>query len=356
MKKAHRELSMSFQTGLAIAPNASLRSRLISLYLCLGLVNVLAWGWAWSVFSNEPVLLGAALLAWVLGLRHAVDPDHIAAIDNATRKLMKQGERPVSVGLWFALGHSTVVVVACALIGFFAAGIKDSLEDFKDIGGLIGTLVSSGFLLTIGLFNLFVFLGVRRAFQASRRGNRYREEDVEAIMAKHGFLARFLRPLFALVSKSWHMYPLGFLFGLGFDTATAIGLFSMTAATATDGVSLATVMVFPALFAAGMALADATDGALMLGAYEWAYVDPERKLFYNLTVTAMSAFVALVIGAIQAMSLVAEKLHLTGGAWDLLVAVRERFDVLGFLIVALFVLAWAGAALVYRQTVVSPAK
>lgn len=344
---------MSLQTGSAMASRQSLRGRLIALYLCLAIANAAAWGWAWMVFSDEPVLLGAAFLAWVLGLRHAVDPDHIAAIDNTTRKLMKQGDRPVTVGLWFALGHSTLVFLACALIGFFAMGVKDSLADFKEVGGLIGTIVSSAFLLTIGLFNLFVFLGVRRAFKASRSGERYREEDVEAIMAKHGFLARLLRPLFALISKSWHMYPLGFLFGLGFDTATAIGLFAMTAATAPDGVSLSTVMVFPVIFAAGMALADAADGTLMLGAYEWAYVDPDRKLFYNLTITATSAFVALVIGAIQVLGLVAEKLDLTGGAWDLLGAVRERFDVLGFLIVALFVVAWAAAAIVYKRMIVN---
>jgi len=202
MNGAQGERFMSLQTGSAVASRQSLRGRLIALYLCLAIANAAAWGWAWMVFSDEPVLLGAAFLAWVLGLRHAVDPDHIAAIDNTTRKLMKQGERPVTVGLWFALGHSTVVFLACALIGFFALGVKDSLVEFKEVGGLIGTIVSSAFLLTIGLFNLFVFLGVRRAFKASRSGERYREEDVEAIMAKHGFLARFLRPLFALISKS----------------------------------------------------------------------------------------------------------------------------------------------------------
>ena len=230
----------------------------------------------------------------------------VSAIDNATRKLMTQGARPVTVGFWFALGHSTVVAAACALIGFFTVGVKDHLEDFKGIGGLIGTFVSSSFLLLIGVFNLLVFLGVLKAYRAARDTGRYHEQDVDALMAKHGFLARVLRPLFALIAKSWHMYPLGFLFGLGFDTATAIGLFSMTAATASEGVSLSTVMVFPALFTTGMALADATDGALMLGAYEWAYVKPVRKLFYNLTITAMSAFVALVIGMLQALGLIAE--------------------------------------------------
>ncbi len=343
---------MAFVTDLAVEPargaRTSLRQRLVVLYALLGIANVIAWLWAWAVFRDQPALLGTAFLAWVLGLRHAVDPDHIAAIDNATRKLMAQGARPVTVGFWFALGHSTVVGAACALIGFFTVGVKDHLEDFKDIGGLIGTFVSSSFLLLIGVFNLLVFLGVLKACRAARDTGRYQEQDVDALMAKHGFIARVLRPLFALISKSWHMYPLGFLFGLGFDTATAIGLFSMTAATASDGVSLSTVMVFPALFAAGMALADATDGALMLGAYEWAYVKPARKLFYNLTITAMSAFVALVIGMLQALGLIAEKMNLSGGVWDVIGAVRDRFDVLGFVIVGLFMFAWGASALAWR--------
>ncbi|MDB5570571.1 MAG: high-affinity nickel-transporter [Hyphomicrobiales bacterium] len=343
---------MALVTDLVSDPGddgrASLPRRIMALYALLGCANVLAWIWALGALRDQPALLGTAFLAWVLGLRHAVDPDHIAAIDNATRKLITQGRRPVTVGFWFACGHSTVVAVACALIGFFALGVKDQLEGFREVGGLIGTFVSSSFLLVIGAFNLLVFLGVLAAYREARRTGRYHEQDVDALMAKHGFLARVLRPLFALISKSWHMYPLGFLFGLGFDTATAIGLFSMTAATASDGVSLSTVMVFPALFAAGMALADATDGALMLGAYEWAYVKPARKLFYNLTVTAMSAFVALVIGMLQALGLIAERMNLSGGVWDLVGAVRDRFDVLGFVIVGLFMLAWGASALAWR--------
>jgi high-affinity nickel-transport protein len=339
---------MAFATSFAVEPRTDLRQRLSVLFIGLILANAAAWVWAWSVFSSEPVLFGTAFLAWVLGLRHAVDPDHIAAIDNATRKLMQEGSRPVTVGFWFALGHSTVVFVACALIGFFAAGVAGALEGFKEIGGIIGTGVAATFLLVIGAFNLFVFIGVNRAYAEARRTGVYREADVEALMEKHGFLARVLRPLFRLVTKSWHMYPLGFLFGLGFDTATAIGLFSMTAATATDGVSLSTVMVFPVLFAAGMALADTADGAMMLGAYEWATVKPLRKLFYNLTITAMSSFVALTIGLLQALGLAADVFGLSGGLWDVVAAIQDRFDVLGFIIVGLFIAAWGASALLYR--------
>jgi len=339
---------MALLDRLASEPKHGLRQRLITVYALLITANIAAWVWAFAVFRDQPVMLGTAFLAYVLGLRHAVDPDHIAAIDNVTRKLLQEGGRPATVGFWFALGHSTVVIVACLLIAFLASGVNGALDEFRDIGNLIGTSVSTLFLLGIGLINLFIFLAVWRTFRDVRRTGYYREEDLNALMAKHGFLVRLLRPLFARISKSWHMYPLGFLFGLGFDTATEIGLFSMAAANASDGVSLSTVMVFPILFAVGMALADATDGTLMLGAYEWAYVNPVRKLFYNLTVTGMSVFIALVIGVLQGVSLIAEKLELTGAFWRWAATLHEQFDVLGFIIVGLFVLVWGASALIYK--------
>ena len=312
------------------------------------LANLGAWAWAFAAFNDKPVLLGTALLAWVLGLRHAVDPDHIAAIDNVTRKLVQAGERPVSTGLWFALGHSTVVIIACALIALLAGGVKEGLEEFKDIGGVIGVSVSSLFLLTIGLVNLAIFWGVWKTFRQVRRTGRYREEDLDTLMNRHGVLARVLRPLFKFVRKPQHMYPLGFLFGLGFDTATEIGLFAMAAATSSEGASFASVMVFPALFTAGMAIADAADGAVMLGAYEWAKKNPVRKLFYNLTITGASVFVALVIGAIQALGALSEKFKFSGPFWEAINALKEQFEYLGFFIVGFFVLAWLISAAVYR--------
>ncbi len=332
---------MASKALLTRAGTSSVRRRITGLFTGLAAINLLAWAWALVQLHDQPVLLGTAFLAYLLGLRHAVDPDHIAAIDNVTRKLLQQGQKPVSTGLWFALGHSTVVFAACLLIGILASGATGILGGVKSYGSVIGTLVSTFFLLTIGLINLAIFLGVWRTFRRVRRGEPCQEDDLDALMSKHGFLARFFRPLFRLISRPWHMYPLGLLFGLGFDTATSIGLFSMAAVTSSDGVSLATVMVFPALFAAGMALADAADGAMMLGAYQWARKQPMRKLYYNLAITGASVFIALVIGSLQGLSLLAEHFALSGGMWTLVHSLTGRFDILGFAIVGFFVLLWA---------------
>lgn len=325
-----------------------IRRPLTVMFALLVAANALAWLWAFAEFHDKPVLLGTALLAWVLGLRHAVDPDHIAAIDNVTRKLVQAGQRPVTTGLWFALGHSTVVIIACGAIALLAAGVKEGLEEFREIGAVIGVSVSSAFLLAIGLVNLAIFIGVWRTFRDVRRTGRYREEDLDTLMSRHGILARFLRPLFRFISKPWHMYPLGFLFGLGFDTATEIGLFAMAAATSGEGVSFAGVMVFPAMFTVGMAIADAADGAVMLGAYEWARQHPMRKLFYNLTITGASVFVALVIGSIQALGALADRFKLTGAFWEGVSGLKEQFDVLGFAMIAFFIFAWGVSAAIYR--------
>ena len=327
---------------------APLKTRLTVVFGLLLVGNALAWGMALGAFHHEPVLLGTAFLAYVLGLRHAVDPDHIAAIDNVTRKLMQEGQRPVSVGLWFALGHSTIVVVAAAFLALTAAALNDQFEDFKAIGGLIGVSVSAGFLILIGLFNLAILSGVWRTFREARRTGRICEEDTNALLAKRGFLARILRPLFALISKPWHMYPLGFLFALGFDTATEISLFGVAAASASNGVSFLDIMCFPLLFTAGMALADTADGVLMLGAYGWAFVKPIRKLFYNLTITLMSVLVAFVIGGLEALGLIGERLGLQGWFWELVAGANDQMALLGFVIVGIFAAAWAASALIYR--------
>lgn len=310
--------------------------------------NAGAWLWAWSAFAHSPTLLSTALLAYVFGLRHAVDPDHIAAIDNVTRKLMQAGQRPVSVGLWFALGHSTVVVAAAAAVALATTSLLTASDEFRQLGNLIGTGVSAGFLIVIGLVNLVILAGVWRSFRQVRRSGRYDEADLDGLLAGQGFLARLLRPLFRLVTRPWHMYPLGFLFALGFDTATEVSLFGLSAAEASRGADPWAVLVFPALFTAGMALVDAADGVLMLGAYSWAYVRPMRRLFYNLTITAISVVVALVVGTLEALNLIADKLGLEGRFWDWIGAVNAHFGVLGFGIVALFAAAWLLSYLVYR--------
>jgi high-affinity nickel-transport protein len=324
------------------------RRRIGLLYLVLIAANIAAWSWAYSLFAGLPALLSTALLAYVFGLRHAVDPDHIAAIDNVTRKLMQAGQRPVSVGFWFALGHSTVVVVAAAAVALAATSLITASEGYRELGGLIGTGVSAAFLILISLVNLVVLVGVWRAFRQVQRTGRYVEADLDMLLANQGVLARILRPLFRLVTRSWHMYPLGLLFALGFDTATEVSLFGLSAAQASQGTDLWTILVFPALFTAGMTLVDATDGVLMLGAYSWAYVQPMRKLFYNLTITLVSVAVALVVGTLEVLNLLADKLNLQGWFWQRVAAINDHFGVLGFGIVGLFAAAWLLSFLVYR--------
>ncbi|MCJ2026310.1 HoxN/HupN/NixA family nickel/cobalt transporter [Methylobacterium sp. J-067] len=325
-----------------------LRRRLGLLAALLVAGNVGAWLWAWSAFAHSPTLLSTALLAYVFGLRHAVDPDHIAAIDNVTRKLLQAGQRPVSVGLWFALGHSTIVVAAAAAVALATTSLLTASDEFRQLGNLIGTGVSAGFLIVIGLVNLVILAGVWRSFRQVRRTGRYEEADLDGLLARQGILARLLRPLFRLMTRPWHMYPLGFLFALGFDTATEVSLFGLSAAEASRGADPWAILVFPALFTAGMALVDTADGVLMLGAYRWATVQPMRRLFYNLTITAISVVVALVVGTLEALNLIADKLGLEGRFWGWVGAVNEHFGVLGFGIVGLFAAAWLLSYLVYR--------
>ena len=310
--------------------------------------NIAAWAWAFALFGDRPTVLATALLAWVFGLRHAVDADHIAAIDNVVRKLMQAGGAPQSVGLYFALGHSTVVVVATILLALGVVSLGgDSL--LKEIGGLIGTSVSALFLLVIAVINLVIFVGLWRTVRVAREQGVHDAEGLEALLAKRGFLARLLGPLFRLVTKPWHMYPLGFLFGLGFDTATEISLLSISASEAARGASVADVLVFPALFASGMALVDTADSALMVSAYRWAFVDPLRKLWYNLTITGASVAVALFIGGIEALGLAADRLGLSGTVWTLVDSLNESLANVGFVVIALFATAWLVSVVLYRR-------
>jgi high-affinity nickel-transport protein len=325
-----------------------LRHRLFGVYALLVVFNVLVWVWALASFWRFPVPLGTALLAYSLGLRHAVDADHIAAIDNVTRKLMQRGERPVSVGLYFSLGHSTVVVLASIFVALAAATFKTRLESVHAIGGVIGTLVSAFFLLAIAAVNLTIFLGVLRAFRHVRGGGAYVEEDMDLLLAKGGFLARIFRPLFAMVTRSWHMYPLGFLFGLGFDTASEIGLIGISAAEASKGLPIWSILVFPALFTAGMTLVDTTDSVLMVGAYGWAFLKPVRKLYYNMTITAVSIIVALVVGGIETLGLIGSQLSLSGRFWQTIGSLNDNFGTLGYLIIGIFVVSWVVSLAAYR--------
>lgn len=324
-----------------------LRERIGWLYAGLIGANVGAWIWAFALFGDRPLMLGTALLAWGLGLRHAVDADHIAAIDNVTRKLMQDGKRRIAVGFWFAIGHSAIILLASVGIAFTATALQ-RFEALKATGGVIATIVSASFLFTIAGMNLVILRSVWRTFCHVREGGAYVEEDLDLLVGGRGLLARLFRPLFRLVSASWHMAPLGFLFGLGFDTATEVAILCLSAAQAAHAFALGPVLVLPALFAAGMALVDTTDGILMLGAYEWAFVKPIRKLYYNITITALSALVAIVIGGIETLALVADKLGLSGGIWSAAGDLGGRFNLLGFGIIGLFAACWLASWLVFR--------
>jgi high-affinity nickel-transport protein len=328
--------------------NSHLRRKVAGLYMLLIAANLLAWVWAFAAFHGSPLLLATALIAYGFGLRHAVDADHIAAIDNVTRKLMQEGKRPIAVGFFFSLGHSTVVVAAAMLIALTANTLQRSSPGLIGAGGLVGTLVSVVFLFAIAIVNLVVLLGVFRVFRRASRRQDYAEEELNTLLAQRGLLSRLFRILFRLISRSWHMYPLGFLFALGFDTATEIGLLGISAAETSKGLSFWSILVFPALFTAGMSLVDTSDGVLMVGAYGWAFTNPLRKLWYNLTITGISVVAAVVVGSIEALGLVAEKFDPTGGLWGAIDFAAGNFTALGYLIVGLFVVSWLASLAIYR--------
>ena len=332
------------------APPLPLRTRLIGVYALLIAGNLAAWGWALILFRAQPVLLGTALLAYTFGLRHAVDADHIAAIDNVTRKLCQDGKRPVTVGLCFALGHSTVVILATLGIAVSANALAEQFAAFSRVGSVVGTLVSALFLVLVAAMNVVILAAIWRQYRQVRRGGPGAEEEIDGLLNGRGPLARLFRPLFRLISAPWQMIPLGFLFGLGFDTATEVSLLGMSASQAARGVSTWSILVFPALFAAGMTLVDTTDGVLMLGAYEWAYVRPLRRIYYNLTITLVSVVIAVLVGGIEILGLVSDRLGLSGWFWDGVGALNDNFGVLGFVIIGVFIATWVGSMLLYRYS------
>jgi high-affinity nickel-transport protein len=325
------------------------RGRIATMYALLAASNIGTWIWALVAFHDYPVLLGTALLAYTFGLRHAVDADHIAAIDNVTRKLMQQGKRPVAVGFFFSLGHSTIVFGLSIAIALTSVALKDRFDSLESIGGIIGTSVSALFLVGIAIANIFILISVYHTFQHVKNGGAYVDEDLNLILAKRGFFGRIFRNLFRLINHSWQMYPVGFLFGLGFDTATEVGLLGISATAAAKGMSIWSILVFPTLFTVSMALIDSTDSVLMLGAYGWAFVKPIRKLYYNMTITFVSIVVALVIGGIEALGLIGDELGFKGGFWERMDSLNDNFGTIGFVIIATFILSWIASFLIYRM-------
>jgi len=322
------------------------RARATVLIAGFAAVNVAAWIWALAAFRAYPLLVGTAALAYSFGLRHAFDADHIAAIDNVTRKLMQEGKRPVGVGLFFSLGHSTIVVALSVAIAIVSAALQDRFDAFKSFGAVAGTLVSAAFLFAIALANLLILASTRRAFAHVRSGAADLSEVDPAFGG--GLMARIFRRMFRTVESSRAMYPIGLLFGLGFDTATEIGLIGISATQAAQGLPIWSILVFPALFTAGMTLIDTADSVLMLGAYGWAFVKPQRKLFYNLSITATSVLVAFLIGGLEVLNLVGDRFGLTGGFWRAIGALNDNFGTLGYALVGVFALAWIVSWGVYR--------
>ena len=314
----------------------------------LVLCNLAAWSWALGAFHRSPALLGAALLAWMFGLRHAVDADHIAAIDNVVRRLVQTGRRAETAGLWFSLGHSTVVVLASLVITASAVGIERWLGIARQIGGVAGTLVSATFLLGIAIVNMAVLHSVWRSFVIVSKGGVIDDHVHTIDLIGPGLMARIVRPVLRGFTHTWQMYPLGFLFGLGFDTATEIGVLGLSATQASQGMSRWQVMVFPALFAAGMALVDTLDSVLMVHAYGWGRIKPLRKLWYNLTITAASVLVALLIGAVELLALLGDRLSLRGPLWVAVGALNGNLGYLGFAVIGLFMACWITSLTVYR--------
>ena len=293
--------------------------------------------------------VGLGMTAYALGLRHAFDADHIAAIDNTTRKLMAEGQRPLSVGFWFSLGHSTIVFALGVLVVIGVRGLAGAVEDdgsgLQQATGLIGPLVSGTFLMFIGLMNLIVLVSILRIVGRMRQGQ-LDEAELEAELGQRGVMTRLYARSTRAVRKPWHMYPLGCLFGLGFDTATEVALLVLAGAGAAGGLPFYAILCLPILFAAGMTLFDTLDGMFMNFAYGWAFSRPVRKIFYNLAITGLSVAVALLVGGIELLAVLADELGLTGGVWDVVTGID--LNAIGYLVAALFVLTWALAVAVWR--------
>jgi nickel/cobalt transporter (NiCoT) family protein len=302
-----------------------------------------------SLGDSGVFTVGIGITAYTLGLRHAFDADHIGAIDNTTRKLMTDGQRPVSVGFFFSLGHSTIVFLLAVAFTIGIRGLSGAVSDddswLHQATGLIGPTVSGTFLTIIGILNLLVLISITRIFRRMRSGH-YSEDELEDQLNNRGFMNRFYKRATNAVTKPWQMYPIGLLFGLGFDTATEIALLATAGAAAAGGLPIYAILCLPVLFAAGMSLLDTIDGAFMNFAYGWAFSKPVRKIFYNITITWLSVVVALVIGTIELMSVLADKLTLTGQPWDFVSSLDLNY--VGYAIVALFVLTWVVALAVWH--------
>ncbi len=320
--------------------------RLAGFYGIIAALHVAGWGLYLHYAGTHPALVGLGFVAYMFGLRHAFDADHIAAIDDTARFLLQKGKRPLGVGFFFSLGHSTVVLVLAIAIALAASAVVGRIPQMKEIGSLIGVAVSGSFLLLIGILNLVVLLGIIGVWRQAKTGT-HSHQHLEALLAQRGLMNRlFGGRLSRSINHSWQLYPLGLLFGLGFDTASEVALMAMTAGAAAGNLPIPAVLCLPILFAAGMSLMDTTDGVLMTKAYNWALTNPLRKIFYNIVTTGLSVVVALVIGTIELLQVLIRLLDLSSPFFDWVAALD--FGVLGYVVVGLFLLAWGVSVAVWK--------
>ncbi len=326
------------------------RQRLAGFFGGVGVLHIAGWGLLLAVAARQPTILALGGLAYTFGLRHAFDADHIAAIDNTTRKLLQDGKKPVGVGFFFSLGHSTVVFLVAAALGLAVKWIVDGVigngGQLRSIGGELSTIVSGGFLILIGVLNLLVLIDIIRVYRRLKAGG-YDESSLEIDLTAGGMMSRIFGRLFRVIKHSWQMYPIGFLFGLGFDTASEVAILAISAGAAAKGVPFVAVIALPLIFAAGMSLMDTADGAFMAKAYSWAFTSPIRKVFYNLTMTSLSVFVALFVGVVELLQVLILKFDLKGGFFSA-VAGFDLVGRAGYFIVAAFVVVWVAALLIYK--------
>lgn len=317
----------------------------IGYIVAVGALHIAGFAALASVAATTPAFWAIGLLAYSLGLRHAFDADHIAAIDNTVRKLVQQKQNPLGVGFYFSLGHSTIVFLLALGVALAAQAIQSGLPHMQEIGSVIGMTVSGTFLVIMGILNLVVLINLYKVFGKLRDGKTPKEE-LDTMVESGGVFTRLTKPLFRFVNKSWQIYPIGFLFGLGFDTATEIGLLALSAGAAQSSISFVGVLSLPLLFAAGMTLMDTADSWFMAGAYRWAFATPLRKVYYNVTVTTVSVIVALMIGAVELSQVAVEQFKLAGGFAEWVAAID--FGDLGFVLVGVFALAWVASFAVWK--------
>jgi high-affinity nickel-transport protein len=324
------------------------RERLLVLLIYLGIASITLAGFiaSNSVGQSYVLLAGLGLVAYVFGLRHGVDADHIAAIDNTTRKLMQEGKRPLTVGMWFSLGHSTIVVGLIVSLVLATRAVVGAIPALQNVGSVLGTTVSGAFLWLIGIINVVIVIEVYRVFRGLREG-KLNESHLEELLNNRGFMNRYFGHLFKLITKPWQIYPVGVLFGLGFDTASEVALIAISVGVGvSSAVPVWMILVLPLMFTCGMVLVDTSDGVAMNLAYGWAFLKPIRKIYYNLTVTIISVLVAFLIGGVELLQVLSSELNLSGGFWGWLG--RVDFETMGYGIVGLFVGCWLVSIGLYR--------